>query len=171
MSSLHWRPVTKQSWGTKRRKEQALGVIHHENSEMLIDVLWGSLSCRRVNTPLTPKDCFVPLAIKEPHRHLLVFTTTNWASYTCSNSIKQQAWQGIRLITHRAKTATRLYSAGVDKQLMMEWTGHYSIWSYKRTSAEQVENVSDILSGCKRLKSSTQCDAVSQPAPTTLNTH
>ena len=55
-------------------------------------------------------------------------------------------------------TATQLYPAGVDEQLIMERTGHHSIngiRSYKRTSAEQLESVSDILSGSKRLKSGT----------------
>ena len=58
----------------------------------------------------------------------------------------------------RAMTATQLYPAGVDEQLIMERTGHHSIngiRSYKRTSAEQLESVSDILSGSKRLKSGT----------------
>ena len=42
----------------------------------------------------------------------------------------------------RATAATRLYSAGIDEQLVMERTGHHSlegIRSYKRTSAEQKE--------------------------------
>ena len=48
----------------------------------------------------------------------------------------------------RATAATRLYSAGIDEQLVMERTGHRSlegIRSYKRTSAEQKEVVSDLL--------------------------
>ena len=48
----------------------------------------------------------------------------------------------------RATTATRLFQAGVDEQLIMEKTGHHSlegIRSYKRTSSEQQEAVSDIL--------------------------
>ncbi|XP_064403277.1 zinc finger MYM-type protein 2-like [Halichondria panicea] len=52
----------------------------------------------------------------------------------------------------RATTATRLYSNGVDEQLVMERTGHRSIEgirSYKRTSSEQQENISDLLNGKK----------------------
>ena len=52
----------------------------------------------------------------------------------------------------RATTAARLYSSGVDEQLVMERTGHRSIEeirSYKRTSLEQQENISDILHGKK----------------------
>ena len=48
----------------------------------------------------------------------------------------------------RATTATRLYQHGVDEQLVMERTGHRSIEgvrSYKRTSVEQQEVLSDIL--------------------------
>ena len=53
----------------------------------------------------------------------------------------------------RATAATRLYASGVDEQLVMERTGHCSIEgirSYKRTSSEQQQNVSDILSNGKR---------------------
>ena len=49
----------------------------------------------------------------------------------------------------RATSATRLYAAGADEQLIMERTGHRSIdgvRSYKRTSALQQQVVSDILS-------------------------
>ena len=55
----------------------------------------------------------------------------------------------------RATAATRLYASGVDEQLVMERTGHRSIegirsYMYKRTSSEQQQNVSDILSNGKR---------------------
>lgn len=49
----------------------------------------------------------------------------------------------------RATAATRLYASGIDEQLVMERTGHRStegIRSYKRTTMEQKEVVSDILS-------------------------
>ena len=42
-------------------------------------------------------------------------------------------------------SATRLYQSGVDEQLVMERTGHRRVRSYKRTSAEQQEVLSDIL--------------------------
>ena len=53
----------------------------------------------------------------------------------------------------RATTATRLFQAGVDEQHIMEKTGHHSlegIRSYKRTSSEQQEAVSDILALTKK---------------------
>ena len=49
----------------------------------------------------------------------------------------------------RATAAMRLYNSGVDEQLVMETTGHISlegVRSYKRTSSEQREALSDILS-------------------------
>ena len=48
----------------------------------------------------------------------------------------------------RATAATRLYQAGVDEQLIMETTGHRSlegVRSYKRTSEDQKQVLSDIL--------------------------
>ena len=50
----------------------------------------------------------------------------------------------------RATTATRLYQHGVDKQLIMEHTGHRSVAgvrSYKCTSYEQKQAVSNVLHG------------------------
>ena len=47
-----------------------------------------------------------------------------------------------------ATAATRLYQSGVDEQLIMEKTGHRSlegVCSYKRTSTEQREALSDIM--------------------------
>ena len=47
-----------------------------------------------------------------------------------------------------ATTATRLYHAGIDEQLIMERTGHHSIdrvRSYKQTNEEQLAILSDIL--------------------------
>ena len=58
----------------------------------------------------------------------------------------------------RATTATRLYSAGADEQLIMELTGHRSVSgvrSYKCTSGEQEQVVSDILGQSKRCKTNT----------------
>ena len=47
-----------------------------------------------------------------------------------------------------ATSASRLYQSGVDEQLVMERTGHRSltgVHSYKRTSDEQREALSDIM--------------------------
>ncbi|XP_062586115.1 uncharacterized protein LOC134247754 [Saccostrea cucullata] len=47
----------------------------------------------------------------------------------------------------RATAATRLYQAGVDEQLIVEKTGHRSnaVRAYKRTSTEQMKEVSDVV--------------------------
>ena len=47
----------------------------------------------------------------------------------------------------RATTATRLFSAGIDEQLIQEQTGHTttSVRTYKRTSSDQKEKVSGVL--------------------------
>ncbi|XP_067656395.1 uncharacterized protein [Haliotis asinina] len=52
----------------------------------------------------------------------------------------------------RATTATRLYDAGVDEQLIAERTGHKSvaIRSYKRTSSEMEARVDDIIQRKRR---------------------
>ncbi len=65
----------------------------------------------------------------------------------------------------RAIAATRLYSSGIDEQLVMERTGHRSlegVRSYKRTSTEQQETVSDILSNAKK-----QCSESTLPVVNT----
>ena len=69
------------------------------------------------------------------------------------NMCKKAGIQGFKT-NHslRATAATRLYSSGVDEQLVMERTGHRSIEGirgYKRTSLEQQENISDMLQGKK----------------------
>ena len=49
----------------------------------------------------------------------------------------------------RATAASRLYQSNLDEQLVMERTGHHStaVCSYKCTSSEQLQNVSEILYG------------------------
>ena len=66
----------------------------------------------------------------------------------------------------RATTATRLYQSGVDEQLVMERTGHRSIdgiRSYKRTSTQQQEALSDILNN--------RVPKISQPAQSAPQQH
>jgi len=57
----------------------------------------------------------------------------------------------------RATAATRLYNAGMDEQLVSEKTGHRSksVRGYKRTSEEQLADVSNVLQGkkCSKLRS------------------
>ena len=70
----------------------------------------------------------------------------------------------------RTTTATRLFHAGVDEQLIMERTGHRStdgVRSYKRTSIEQQQVLSDIVNlGVKRQKTEVSCVESSATAST-----
>ena len=63
---------------------------------------------------------------------------------TISNMCQKAGFKGF-YTNHslRATCATRLYEAGLDEQLIGEKTGH----SYKRTSDELLENVSNIVQG------------------------
>lgn len=73
----------------------------------------------------------------------------------------------------RVTTATRLFQAGVDEQLIMGRTGHHStdgIRTYKCTSAEQQEANSDILSRSKRPRADTSKCMSLVPSSTSLAT-
>lgn len=66
----------------------------------------------------------------------------NKLSMAVSKMCKACGIQGYNSL--RATAATWLYSSGVDEQLVMERTGHRSIggiWSYKRTTTDQMEAV------------------------------
>ena len=72
----------------------------------------------------------------------------------------------------RATSATRLFNAGADEQLIMERTGHRSVdgvRSYKRTSVQLTEDVSDILNNWsgKRHKTTAQPLLLSQTSDST----
>ena len=74
----------------------------------------------------------------------------------------------------RATTATRLYQSGVDEQLVMERTGHRSlegVRSYKRSSDEQREALSDILN-CKvaRMDHTQRSSSIPLQSPSTSTT-
>ena len=64
----------------------------------------------------------------------------------------------------RATSTSRLYQSGVDEQLVMERTGHRSLTgvrSYKRTSDEQREALSDILNGRRKVARTEQNPSIS----------
>ena len=68
----------------------------------------------------------------------------------------------------RATNATWFYQAGVDEQLIMERTGHRSlegVRSYKRTSSDQREMLSDILNTTDKGHSET---AISGHTPSSI---
>lgn len=112
----------------------------------------------------TPERCFVwlfkkyrqlgPVTNKPPcHQTNCWYSAKLLGHYTLSKTVSRLCTaagiQGFKT-NHslRATTATRLYQYGVDEQLVMERTGHRSlegVRSYKRTSDEQREALSDIL--------------------------
>lgn len=74
----------------------------------------------------------------------------------------------------RATCASRLFQQGVDEQLIMDRTGHRSssVHLYKRTSSEQLNNLSDILYGntCKKPKVDPECSVKTPNLPVPSNT-
>ena len=101
-----------------------------------------------------PRDSFYLRPLKNPcwYAH---HTLDNTVSRIC----KAAGIKGFKT-NHslRVTTATCLFQAGVDEQLIMERTGHHSIdgiRTYKRSSAEQQEEISKILSRSKKLKEDT----------------
>ena len=91
--------------------------------------------------------------------------------YTISKSMKRLCDSvGIEgFITNhslRATAATRLYESGVNEQLIMERTRHRSlegVRSYKRTTAQQKQSISDILNQATSLVATT--DSATKTSP------
>ena len=109
--------------------------------------------------PSRPKDAFCLRPLKKP-------TESCWYApraigyHTLESAVaricKAAGIQGFKT-NHslRVTSATRLFQAGIDEQLIMERTGHHStdgIRTYKRSSAEQQKAISDILSRSKKPK-------------------
>lgn len=139
--------------GLKDRKNKVKQVVHHENIEspgrcpVRILERYNSLCPTK-----RPGDAFYLQPLKKPKPDCW-FSTKPLGHNTLNNMVKEmcKAAGVIGFKTNhslRATTATRLYQAGVDEQLIMERTGHRSldeVRSYKRTSSEQVEALSSIL--------------------------
>ena len=150
-----YRCIKESSWWTKRLQAKTKIVIHHADVEnpsrcfVRLFKLYDHYPSDRPNnafylTPLSkPKEqCWfsrTPLGHNKLKNVMNMCEMANIPGYKTNHSL-------------RATTATRLYSEGIDEQLVMECTGHQSIegvQSYKRTSSEQQENISDILNGKK----------------------
>ena len=142
-----------RSGGLKGHKIQPKIVQHHNNpsnpDRCFVELfkLYQSLC-----PPNRPKDAFYLQPLDKP-------TPTCWYSHkpigrhklegTVARLCREAGIPGFRT-NHslRATAATRLYNAGVDEQQVMERTGHRSldgVRSYKRTSMQQKEALSDIL--------------------------
>ena len=137
--------------GIKGRKIKPKVVYHHANttrSERLC--VCTRNTCSSAQAVLSPMHFIYsqkkPTAtcwfINKPAGHN---TLQNTVSRLCNLAGLQGFYTNNSL---RATAATRLYNSGVDEQLVMETTGHISlegVRSYKRTSSEQREALSDIL--------------------------
>ena len=125
--------------------------------------------------PSNPKrNSFYLQPLKKPTTHCWYSREPlghNKLSHVVSNMCKEAGIDGY-YTNHslRATTATRLFSAGADEQLIMERTGHRSVdgvRSYKRTSDHQQEEMLDILSLASLPQlSAQQSNSVPLPPPT-----
>lgn len=141
--------------GLKGRKTKPKIVTHHANKDnpdrcfVRLFKLYNSLC-----PPERPLGSFYLQPLTKP-RPDCWFTTKPIGHHTLDRTVArlcQQAGIPGYQTNHslHATTATRLYQAGVDEQLVIEHTGHQSlegVRSYKRTSEIQKENLSDILNG------------------------
>ncbi len=142
--------------GLKGRKIKPKIVVHHSNvekPERCFVRLYNGLCPRN-----RPKHAYYLQPLQKP-------TAKCWYSVTPVGHCKldrtihrlceEAGIKGYRT-NHslRATAATRLHQSGCEEQQIMERTGHRSVEavrSYKRTSNEQQENISDILNnGCPK---------------------
>ena len=139
--------------GLKNRKTKPKVVVHYSNEEnpercfVRLFKLYTSLCPQQ-----SPKNSFYLQPLKKPQPNCWYSTKPighNTLEGTVARLCKNAGIQGYHT-NHslRATTATRLFQAGVDEQLIMEKTGHTSldgVRSYKRTSSTQQQCLSDIL--------------------------
>ena len=99
----------------------------------------------------TSRKCSLPAASGRTYRKLLVckqsFRAQHPRPHGASQMCKAAGISGLRQTIH-STSATRLFHAGVNEQLIMERTGHRSldgVRSYKCTSEHQQVALSDII--------------------------
>lgn len=143
--------------GLRGRKNKPKVVTHHENLDDPTRCFVNLYKMYRSKCPVDRPKHLQPL--KKPKGDCWYSTAPighSTLAGTVSRICKAAGIKGYKT-NHslRATAATRLYQAGVDEQMIMEKTGHRSlegVRSYKRTSSEQKENMSDILSLAKKPK-------------------
>ena len=144
--------------GLKSRKCKTKVVIHHENVQNPSRCFVNLYKLYNTKCPKDrPEHAFYLQPLKSPTADCW-YNTVPIGHATLAGTIaricRQAGITGYKT-NHslRATAATRLYQAGINEQLIMETTGHYSlegVRSYKRTNTEQQESVSDILSLAKK---------------------
>ena len=146
--------ISKNRQGGLKGRKLKPKVVHHYDNTDNPDRCFVRLFKRyqQLLPPDRPKNVFYFKPLQNP-------TADTWFSarpighntleHTVARLCSAAGIQGFRT-NHslRATAATRLYQAGVDEQLIMETTGHRSlegVRSYKRTSDDQKQVLSDIL--------------------------
>ena len=146
--------------GLKGRRIKRKSVKHHANLKNPSRCFVHLFTLYKSRCPSNPKrNAFYLQPLKKPTAQCWYMREPlghNKLAKIVSDMCRSAGIQGYRT-NHslRATSATRLYSAGMDEQLIMERTGHRSIdgvRSYKRTSDEQEQNVSDVLHRCKKTR-------------------
>ena len=159
--------------GLKGRKFKPKVVVHYANTENPHRCFVRLFKKYNALCPYNrPEGAFYLAPLKNPKENCWYSASPigrNKLAKAVSNMCKECGIQGFRT-NHslRATAATRLYASGVDEQLVMERTGHRSIEgirSYKRTSSEQQQAVSDILTNTKK-----HCSDVAIPQLTSATT-
>ena len=141
--------------GLKGRKIKPKIVYHHANTEKPERCFVHLYKLYNSHCPLNrPDNAYYLKPLQKPLTDDCWYTNQPVGHYKLEGSIKRMCSEagipGYRT-NHslRATAATRLHQSGcVQEQEIMERTGHRSteaVRSYKRTSTEQLEQVSDIL--------------------------
>ena len=145
--------------GLKGRKTKPKVVLHHTNEHNPEHCFVALFKLYTKLCPSDrPKDAFYLQPLKKPSPECWFSPKAigyNKLDATVARLCKDAGISGYQT-NHslRATTATRLYQAGVNEQLVMERMGHQSldgVRSYKRTSTVQQESISNILNGAEHL--------------------
>ena len=140
--------------GLKGRKYKPKVVIQHENLDNPDRCFVRLFRLYQSKCPDSrPKDAFYLRPLAKPTENCW-YAPCAIGHHTLHNTVSRictaASIRGFKT-NHslRVTAATRLFQAGVDEQLIMERTGHHStdgIRVYKRSSIEQQQAISDILS-------------------------
>ena len=149
--------------GLKGRKWKPKVVVHYANeANPSRCFVWLFQAYNRLCPPDRPNHAFYLLPLTNPkgdYWFSKVPIGKHKLSSAVANMCSEAGIQGFKT-NHslRATAATRLYESEDDEQLIMERTGHRSVEgvrSYKRTTSDLQESVSDILYSGKK-----QCTAI-----------
>ena len=143
--------------GIKHGKLEPKVVTHYENEENPSRCFIAMYKTYVYHCPPQSErktNAFYLTPLKKPKGEIW-FSTVPVGHNTLSNTVQRiclaAGVDGFKTnYSLRVTTATRLFRAGVDEQLIMQRTGHRSIDGirvYKRTSEEQQKTVSAILHG------------------------